>query len=82
MRVCKGKKYTFIEGKTYIFLYSGYWYYIYIYIYIYIGTQRIEIYIAQSAEAVEYFDGSSAESKTPPTSVLDKTLNNLMVRFQ
>ena len=38
----------------------------------------------QSAGAVEYTDCISAESKTPPSpmSVLDKTLNNLMMRLQ
>ena len=40
------------------------------------------IYIAQSAGVVEYTDCFSAEGKPPPTSVLDMTLNNLMVRFQ
>ena len=37
--------------------------------------------IAQSAGAVEYTDCFSAEGY-PPTSVLDMTLNNLMVKFQ
>ena len=38
---------------------------------------------AQSAGTVEYTDCSSAEGKTPPPmSVLDMTLNNLMVGFQ
>ena len=40
------------------------------------------------AGAVDYIDCTSAEGKdlppthTPPTNVLDMTLNNLMVRFQ
>ena len=39
--------------------------------------------VAQSAGAVEYTDCTSAEGVRPPlTSVLDMTLNNLMVRFQ
>ena len=38
--------------------------------------------LAQSAGAVECTDCTSAEGKDPPsTSVLDMTLNNLMVRF-
>ena len=41
------------------------------------------INLAQSAGAVEYTNCTSARGKTPsPTSVLDMTLNNLMVRFQ
>ena len=41
-------------------------------------------WLAQSAGAEEYTDCASAEGKEtpPPTSVLDMTLNNLMVRFQ
>ena len=35
----------------------------------------------QSTEAVEYTSYISAEGKTPPTSVQDMTLNNLMVRL-
>ena len=38
--------------------------------------------LAQSAGAVEYTDASLQRGKNPPTSVLDMTLNNLMVRFQ
>ena len=39
--------------------------------------------VAQSTGAVEYTDYFSAEGKTPPSmSVLDVTLNNLVVRFQ
>ena len=38
---------------------------------------------AQSAGALEYTDGFFAEGlDPPPTSVLDMTLNNQMVRFQ
>ncbi len=38
---------------------------------------------AQSAEAVEYTDCTFAEGyDPPPMSVLDMTLNSLMVRFQ
>ena len=36
----------------------------------------------KSAVAVEYTDCFSAKGMTPPMSVLDMTLNNLMVRFQ
>ena len=42
-------------------------------------------HFAQSTDAVEYTDCTSAEGKTSPPlpmSVLDMTLNNLMVRFQ
>ena len=41
-------------------------------------------FLAQSAGAVVYTDCTSAEGYDPhpPTSVLDMTLNNLMVRFQ
>ena len=39
------------------------------------------VIIAQSAGAVEYTDCFSAEGYDPPMSVLDMTLNNLMVRF-
>ena len=41
-------------------------------------------FFAQSTGAVEYTDCTSAEGvrPPPPTSVLDMTLNNLMVRFQ
>ena len=39
--------------------------------------------VAQSTGAVEYTDCFSAEGIDPPTtSVLDMTLNNLMVKFQ
>ena len=40
--------------------------------------------IAESAGAVEYTDFTSAEGypHSHPTSVLDVTLNNLMMRFQ
>ena len=39
--------------------------------------------LAQSPGAVEYTDCSSAEEYDPSsTTVLDMTLNNLMVRFQ
>ena len=37
---------------------------------------------AQSAGVVEYTDYTSADPPPHPTSVLDMTLNNLMVRFQ
>ena len=37
---------------------------------------------AQLAGAVEYIDCTSADGNPPPTSVLDMTLNNLIVRFQ
>ena len=37
---------------------------------------------AQSAGAVEYTDRFSAEGQDPPTSILDITLKNLMVKFQ
>ena len=38
---------------------------------------------AQSAGSVEYTDCISTERwNPPPTSILDTTLNNLMVRFQ
>ena len=41
-----------------------------------------QVNFAQLAGAVEYTDCNSAESKDPhSTSVLDMTLNNLMVRF-
>ena len=36
----------------------------------------------QSAGAVEHTDGISAEDSTPPMSVLQMTLNNLIVRLQ
>ena len=39
-------------------------------------------FFAQSAGAVEYTDGFSAEGYPPTTSVLIMTVNNLMVRFQ
>ena len=43
---------------------------------------KLNICIAHSAGAVEYTNCISAESKTlSATSVLDMTLNNLMVRF-
>ena len=51
----------------------------FIYIYIYIFIYGV---VAQSAGAVEYTDCFFAEGKTPLTSVLDMTLNNLMVRSQ
>ena len=38
--------------------------------------------VAQSAGAVEYTDCISVEGYEPLTSVLDMTLNSLMVRFQ
>ena len=38
--------------------------------------------LVQSAGAVEYTDWFSVERQDSPTSVLDMTLNNLMVRFQ
>ena len=38
--------------------------------------------MAQSAGAAEYTKYISAKSKTPPTNVLNITLNNLMVRLQ
>ena len=38
--------------------------------------------MGQSAGAAEYTDYISAERKTPPTSILDMALNNLMVRLQ
>ena len=38
--------------------------------------------MAQSAGAVEYTDCISAKGKTLPMSVLDMTLNNVMVRLQ
>ena len=38
--------------------------------------------LAKSPGRVEYTDCFSTEGKTPPTSVLDMTLNNLMVRLQ
>ena len=37
--------------------------------------------MAQSAGAAEYTDCFFARGKIPPTSVLDMTLNNLMVKF-
>ena len=37
--------------------------------------------MAESAGAVEYTDSISAD-KNPPTGVLDRTLNNLMVTLQ
>ena len=37
---------------------------------------------AQLAGTVEYTDCISAEGKTSPPSVLDMTLNNLMMRLQ
>ena len=36
----------------------------------------------QSAGAAEYTDCTSAEMEDPPTSVLDMTLNNLIVGFE
>ena len=41
-------------------------------------------HVAELARAAEYSDYIPAEGrvKTPPTSVLDMTLNNLMVRLQ
>ena len=39
-------------------------------------------YLAQLAEAVEYTNCFSAGGEDLPTSVLDMTLNNLIVRFQ
>ena len=46
-------------------------------------NKEIKSDIAQLAGAVEYTDCFSAEGKNPPspTSVLDMTLNNLMVLF-
>ena len=42
-----------------------------------------KMFIAQSAGVVEYTNCTSAEGVTlPTTSVLDVTLNNLMVRIQ
>ena len=38
--------------------------------------------IVQSTEVVEYTDFTSAEGYDPPLSVMDMTLNDLMVRFQ
>ena len=38
--------------------------------------------ITQSAGAVEYTDCTSAEEYNTPISILDMTLNNLMVSFQ
>ena len=38
--------------------------------------------VAQLAEVAKYTDCISAEDKTPPMSVQDMTLNNLMVRLQ
>ena len=48
------------------------------YLYIY---QALHV---QSAGAIEYTDCISAEGEDPPppTSVVDMTLNNLLVRFQ
>ena len=44
---------------------------------------QVKINFAQSAEAVEYTDCTSAEGRDhPPMDVLDTTLNNLIVRFQ
>ena len=40
------------------------------------------INFAQSAEAVEYTDCTSAEGLDPSMSILDMTLNSLMVRSQ
>ena len=57
---------------------------IYLSIYQLLHTINLSInQLAQSAGAVEYTDCFSAEGyDPPPTSVLDMTLNNLMVRFQ
>ena len=44
--------------------------------------EKLDKEIAQSAGAVEYTDCISSEGKKSITSVLDMTLNNLMVRFQ
>ena len=42
-----------------------------------------ELLLIHSAEAAEYTDCISAERwNSPPTSVLDMTLNNLIVSFQ
>ena len=46
---------------------------------IYIYTQTHTHIFGQSSGAVEYTDCTSAD---PPASVLDMTLNNLMVKFQ
>ena len=47
-----------------------------------ISISRLK-FIAQSAGAVEYTDCTSAEVwDPPPMSVLDMTVNDLMVRFQ
>ena len=54
--------------------------------YIPLGTIKInkffKFFFALSAGAVEYTNCFSAKGKTPSTSILDMTLNNLMVRFQ
>ena len=47
------------------------------------GNRTLKKYLAQLAGAVEYTDCISAKGLPPfPTSLLDMTLNNLMVRFQ
>ena len=42
----------------------------------------LKSYRAQSAGTVEYIDCFSAQGYEPPNSVLDMTLNNLIVRLQ
>ena len=42
----------------------------------------LSLLLTRSAGTAEYADCISAVGKTPPTSVLDIILNNLMVRFQ
>ena len=50
-------------------------------LYICINHAKLNVYLAQSAGTIEYTNCISAEGKTPPISVLDITLSNLMVRL-
>ena len=58
--------------------------YIYIYIYIWQGSFSLVIVLAQSAGTAQQNTPSSSlqRDKTPPTSVLDMTLNNMKVMLQ